>query len=124
MSIQISSHEGLGLGFYKSISAATPVISVDQPPHNETIVHGVSGWLLTPNPFKLVDNNEAVVGGGLVNANDLTDMILRLTKADIAAMLETTASHHRANFSERVFGDRLAGALWAPRDPFLRTCPA
>ena len=47
ISIQLSKHEGLGLGFYESCCMGTPVITLDSPPHNEVIHDGKNGWLLS-----------------------------------------------------------------------------
>lgn len=46
VSIQISKHEGLGLGFYESCYLNTPVLSLDVPPHNEIIHNEKNGWLV------------------------------------------------------------------------------
>jgi hypothetical protein len=47
ISIQISKHEGLGLGFYESCFMNTPVITLNAAPHNEVIHHNQNGWLLS-----------------------------------------------------------------------------
>lgn len=47
ISIQISKHEGLGLGFYESCFMNTPVITLNASPHNEVIHHNQNGWLLS-----------------------------------------------------------------------------
>lgn len=78
VSIQVASHEGLGLGFYESLACHTPIISLDQAPHNEVIIEGRSGWLLPSSPFELHDNDQALVKGGHFNPEDLSDKIIWL----------------------------------------------
>ena len=67
ISIQISKHEGLGLGFFESCFMNTPVITLNAPPHNEVIQHGKNGWLLTctvakdekpENPFTIIEQTQ------------------------------------------------------------------
>ena len=78
VSIQVASHEGLGLGFYESLACGTPVISLDQAPHNEVILEGKSGWLIPSREFDLSDNNQSLVKGGTFNPKDLTAKIVYL----------------------------------------------
>jgi glycosyltransferase involved in cell wall biosynthesis len=111
VSIQISSHEGLGLGFYESVSVGTPVVSVDVAPHNEVVQPSVSGWLISSKPVALHDNNEAVVGGNEIDVNELADLLSDLTKPKIAALIPSTAELFNRQFSEPVFSLRLARAL-------------
>ena len=67
ISIQISKHEGLGLGFYESCFMNTPVITLDAPPHNEVIHNNKNGWLLDcslerdehpENPFTIIKQTQ------------------------------------------------------------------
>jgi glycosyltransferase involved in cell wall biosynthesis len=109
----VSSHEGLGLGFFESVSVATPVISLDLPPHNEVVQVGASGWLLPVKAFKLVDNMEALVEGGLFEVADLAKVIEDISSEDIAMMTLSTARLHNAGFSEPDMAVRLAAALTA-----------
>jgi glycosyltransferase involved in cell wall biosynthesis len=104
VSIQISSHEGLGLGFYESISRATPVISIDIPPHNEVVQSGRSGWLLTPSPIPLRDNAESLVKGAIVDPDELATLLGRLDRHSVAVMQGSTA----ALFNERFTGAHLS----------------
>lgn len=58
VSIQVSKHEGLGIGFYETIAAGTPVITLDTPPHNEIILDGVNGWIIPCYYKPMVDNKD------------------------------------------------------------------
>lgn len=69
ISIQISKHEGLGLGFYESCFMNTPVITLNAPPHNEIIDNNKNGWLLSctlkkdknpENPFTIIEQTQIV----------------------------------------------------------------
>jgi len=111
VSIQISSHEGLGLGFYESISVATPIVSINVAPHNEVVQPSISGWLLSSRPVSLPDNNEAVVVGNEIDVIDLANLLSELTKPKIAALVPSTAELFNRQFSELVFSLRLASAL-------------
>jgi glycosyltransferase involved in cell wall biosynthesis len=111
VSIQISSHEGLGLGFYESISVGTPVVSVDVPPHSEVVRPGVSGWLVSCRPVVLTDNNEALVQGNEIDVNELADLLVDLTNEKVAALIPSTAELFNHRFNELALSLRLARAL-------------
>jgi glycosyltransferase involved in cell wall biosynthesis len=108
VSIQVPSHEGIGLGFYESIACQTPVISLDQAPHNEVIREGRSGWLLPSNEFDLTDNNQALVKGGLVSADDLADKIIYLdTHPEEIVKTTQACQEERKKWSRNLFIKRL-----------------
>lgn len=90
ISVMMSSHEGLGLGFYDSISTGTPMITLDCPPHNE-VINSKCGWLVKCTEFVLSDNNEALVPGYTFDPKDLEDQILEIIKnpADLYLKYET-----------------------------------
>ena len=111
VSVQISSHEGLGLGFYELVSRATPVISIDIPPHNEVVQHGKSGWLLDPVSMALTDNSEALVTGALINEENLVALLVNLDAKGVAQMQQTTAVLFNERFTGTHLSLRLAGAL-------------
>ncbi len=100
VSIQVSSHEGIGLGFYESIAAATPVISIDTVPHNEVIVDGVCGWLLPAEHSALPDNDDPLSRSANFKEHHLSDLIIRLDRNEICSVTERTALHHRSKFQE------------------------
>lgn len=75
ISIQVSKHEGLGLGFYEGITTGTPVISLDTPPHNEIIINGVNGWLVECYHKKMVDNNDPLFDSAYFDPDKLTAVI-------------------------------------------------
>jgi glycosyltransferase involved in cell wall biosynthesis len=115
VSIQVASHEGLGLGFYESLAMGTPIISLDLAPHNEVVRPGVSGWLVPTQPAPLA-HPQGLVPGGYFNAHDLADVILRIRKQEVADMIETAAQLHRSMFDEYALAERLGAALWRDSD--------
>lgn len=112
VSIQISSHEGLGMGFYESVSRATPVISLDLPPHNEVVLPGQTGWLLPCTLLDLEDNDDAVVRGGRLIEGALTALLLDLSQDSVAEMIEATAKTHALRFDEHGLLIRLLRGMW------------
>lgn len=121
VSIQVSSHEGLGLGFYESISRGTPVISLDAPPHNEVILKGQTGWLIPSQPLEMLDNNRALVNAWQFNTDDLTHLILSLDLNAIDSMILSTHKVHRTLFNESALLTRFLKAL--PRNTYIHSNP-
>ena len=77
VSIQISKHEGLGLGFYESCYLNTPVLSLDIPPHNEIIHNNKNGWLIKSwLKFDRVRDCTDTTAQAQFNMNDLYNKIL------------------------------------------------
>lgn len=106
-SIQVASHEGLGLGFYESIAEECPVISLECAPHNE-IVTEQSGWLIECTPFGLRDNDQALVSGYTFKPEDLKNKILeisankgQLIKNKITRLREYSKEWSIENFTKR-----------------------
>ena len=69
ISLQLSKHEGLGLGFYESCYMNTPVITLNAVPHNEIIHHEKNGWLLScyletdkelENPYTIIEQTQII----------------------------------------------------------------
>lgn len=107
VSIQVSSHEGLGLGFYESLACQTPVISLDQAPHNEVIVDGKSGWLLESKKIELKDNNQAMVSGGEFEHQSLVHLLLKLILHPEEIKSVTKKCHQeQKKWSQEIFLDR------------------
>lgn len=111
VSIQVSSHEGVGMGFYESLANGTPVISLDVPPHNEVVLHGLTGWLLKADLVPLPDNDDPVSRAARFNTQDLADLIFSLEKAEIAAMIRSAAKTHSERFDDVSLKLRLLKAL-------------
>jgi glycosyltransferase involved in cell wall biosynthesis len=110
-SLQLSSHEGLGLGFYESLSQGTPVITLDHPPHNEAIEHGVTGFLVPCKHIPLYDNDDALITGGIFDRDSLYKTLLQTTPARAKEMAIQTIQTHRDQWSISALANRLQEAL-------------
>ena len=111
VSIQVSSHEGLGLGFYESISRSTPVLSLDCPPHNEIVLEGETGWLISARPSHVADNERAVVEAWRFNTTDLTSRIVLLDREAIDRVIVSTGAIYKTRFDEVALLTRFLQAL-------------
>lgn len=78
VSIHVSSHEGLALGLYESLSEECPVITVDYPPQNEPITGEGNGWILPITKRKLSDNDDALVEESIFNVEDLGKLLMKI----------------------------------------------
>ena len=77
--IQVSSHEGLGLGFYEALSYGLPVITVNALPHTEIIENDRNG-IVIPCKFKdMKDNNDGIVKGSYFDVQDLISTVRGLS---------------------------------------------
>ena len=113
VSIQVSSHEGLGMGFYESISSLVPVISLDTPPHNEPVREGVTGWLIKPDDnFCLYDNDEALVEGSSFESLDLLNLFLEIQPQDIIKMLPKLREFFNRNYTEEILMKKFLAGLY------------
>lgn len=76
--LQVSKHEGLGLGFHESISTGTPIITLDAAPHNEIVLNGINGWII-PCYFKpMTDNKDALFGSAYFDPVNLYKCIANI----------------------------------------------
>lgn len=100
VSIQVSSHEGLGLGFYESIARGTPVLSLDAPPHNEVVLEGLTGWLVPARPLAMPDNDRSVVSAWQFDTFALTDRIVTLKRTDVDTVTAAAPEVFMHHFDE------------------------
>lgn len=112
VSIQPSSHEGLGLNFYESIASGTPVITLNHPPHNEVIINGETGWLIDCESIALTDNNQGVVDKARFNLQDLVDIIVKLDVSQIKKMIKNTYSSYENKWTDEKFLIRFLRAFY------------
>ncbi|WP_454914182.1 FkbM family methyltransferase [Variovorax gossypii] len=116
-SIQVSSHEGLGLGFYESICHSTPILSLDATPHNEIVLEGRTGWLIPASPTPIPDNSEAIVEAWRFETSDLTSRIVLLERDDIDRAIVTTGQTFKSQFDEFALLSRFIETLPRPAAP-------
>jgi len=113
VSIQIPSHEGIGIGFYESISLGTPVVTIDSSPHNEVVVPNRSGWLLPATPIALPDNPYGVVGAANLRPGTLTNFLIELEFEDLLNITTETKKFYQENFSNHQFSLKLLPNLFS-----------
>ncbi len=77
--LQLSTHEGLGLGFYESLSRGVPVITINAPPHNEHVIDGYNGHLIDGDQFPLYDNDESLIYGVRFSSLSLISLLRSLS---------------------------------------------
>ena len=78
ISIQVSKHEGLGLGFYEALSKSTPIITLDTSPHNEIITHGINGWVIPCFYKKMTDNPNGLIDSAYFEPSNLSNIITHI----------------------------------------------
>jgi FkbM family methyltransferase len=111
VSIQVSSSEGLGLGFYESISRGTPVLSLDCPPHNEIVLEGETGWLIPVRSMNSTDNKRAIVKAWRFNTTDLVSRIISLDREEIDRVTVSSRVIYKTRFDEVALLTRFLQAL-------------
>jgi glycosyltransferase involved in cell wall biosynthesis len=107
VSIQVSSHEGVGMGFYESLAKATPIISLDVPPHNEVVINKLTGWLINAKLIPLPDNDDPVSRAACFDANELAYLIVSLKKEEVSTMIRSAAKIHHERFNNNALKLRL-----------------
>jgi glycosyltransferase involved in cell wall biosynthesis len=83
VTIHVSKHEGLGLGFYESISSGTPVLTLDTPPHNEIIIDGTNGWTIPCHYKKMTDNKDPIFDSAYFYPDVLSKKIIEISNPEI-----------------------------------------
>lgn len=111
--IQVSKHEGLGLGFYEALSRGVPVITLETPPHNELILHGVNGWHLPCFHKPMVDNPASFLSSAFFSEDALCNLIVDIAerKERLPHIRKTLIADYADRFSLGAFSQRFAAAL-------------
>jgi glycosyltransferase involved in cell wall biosynthesis len=106
VSIMIPSHEGIGIGFYESISLGIPIVTLDYPLYREVVIEDRSGWILPSRGVPLSDNLMSVVTGVNLIEGALTDFLCNLKETEVQSLKESTKALYIEKFSNFEF-DRL-----------------
>lgn len=114
--IQVSKHEGLGIGFYEALSHGKPVITLDVPPHNEIIRPGVNGWLVPATLHPSTENPQAPIGSAHFRLEDLAETVSLAIEtmraaAAAAALKRALYTDYNTRLSLNAFVRRLFAAL-------------
>jgi glycosyltransferase involved in cell wall biosynthesis len=76
--IHMGDHEGLGLGFYEAMASGSPVLTIDTPPNNEVIKHGVTGWVIPCTYIDMTDNTDGIVNRATIMVKDIKTGIINI----------------------------------------------
>lgn len=111
VSIQLSKHEGLGLGFYEAVATGTPVLSLKTPPHNEIIIDNVNGWLIDCFYKDMMDNPNAFIQSAYFHPSVLCSKILEIANSDLQKISDTLMMDYNKRLSPYFFIKRFINAL-------------
>jgi glycosyltransferase involved in cell wall biosynthesis len=81
--LYMSSHEGIGLNIHEMLSRNKPVVCIDSPPMNESIIEGITGWLVPATPIPLPDNNDGYVTAWDFREADLATVLASITPLEV-----------------------------------------
>lgn len=111
VSIQVSKHEGLGLGFYEAVATGTPVLSLNTPPHNEIIHDGVNGWLIENYYKDMLDNTNSFLKSAYFDPKLLGEKILEIAGCDLDLIIEKLIVDYKSRLAPNVFVKKFIEAL-------------
>jgi glycosyltransferase involved in cell wall biosynthesis len=109
VTIHVSSHEGLGIGFYESLSHGIPVVTLDTAPHNEIVKDGVSGWTIPCFKSAMVDNNESFLKESHFEIDVLAAKLASIRKT--SPVFRTTSMDFQKRHSPEIFAEKFRDAL-------------
>lgn len=104
--IQVSKKEGLGLGFFESISRGVPVITLDTSPHNEIIINEVNGWLCKCDHKPMIDNPQSLMDDAMVIIDELTKKVIyvsQIDKSKLSIVKKNTVTDYEKRFPIQKF---------------------
>ena len=110
--IQISKHEGLGLGFYEALSSGTPVLSLNAAPHNEIIKDNMNGWIIQAKFEKMEDNPMSYLMSAYCESDDFAKKIVEIAQNNaIEYATDTLRKDYNERLSREIFVDKFISAL-------------
>lgn len=113
--IQVSKHEGLGIGFYEALAHGKPVVTLDVPPHCELIIPEVNGWRIPAEIKPSVENVDSPIGSAYFAPEVLANCI----KTEIVPVMISAEKKARLlNSLKADYVTRLSPGQFAER--FLR----
>lgn len=111
--IQVSKHEGLGLGFYESLMYGKPVITLNVPPHNEIIKSGINGWTIPATLKSSIENPMSPIGSAFFDPQDLANQIIEISNnyESLDSMSQSVLNDYASRFDTSTFANRFINAL-------------
>jgi glycosyltransferase involved in cell wall biosynthesis len=104
VSIQVSKHEGLGLGFYEALLTQTPIITLDTPPHNEIVIEGINGWVIPCYYKTMTDNTDSLIKSAYFDPVNLANKIIYISKNRL--IIQQIYSKLLMDYDKRLSGDK------------------
>lgn len=112
ISVQVSKHEGLGIGFYESINTGTPVLTLDTAPHNEVILNNVNGWTIPCYYKKMTDNKDPIFDSAYFDPLVLAKKIIEIShSANYTNIIKSLRKDFADRFSHQAFKNVFISAL-------------
>lgn len=111
VSIQVSKHEGLGLGFYEALATGTPVISLNTQPHNEIITDNVNGWLIDCQYETMVDNPNSFIKSAIFDHKVLGDKFLKIINENFHSIYNKLIIDYNKRLSDKCFIEKIILSL-------------
>lgn len=105
--IQVSKHEGLGLGFYDSLYNNVPVLTLDTAPHNEIITDEL-GWKIPCSYRGMTDNNDSLIQSAYFNNRDLMNKIVEISEKSAEIEIKKTKINSFCKTNLQKFKDNVA----------------
>ena len=116
VSIMIPSHEGIGIGFYESISLGVPIVTLDYPLYKEIVIAGRSGWVLPSREVPISDNPASVITGVNLVTGGLTEFLCNLKENEAQSLKESTKALYIEKFSNFEFHRLMMRAIGSERN--------
>lgn len=112
--IQVSHHEGLGLGFFEAVSKGLPVITLAAFPHKEIIIHEKNGYVLPCTYRTMHDNNDALYESAHFEISDLAKAIVKMVtdRQFLNSLFEKTEEDYKERFDMLDFENRFCSAIY------------
>lgn len=111
-SIQVSKHEGLGLGFYEAVATGTPVVTLNTPPHNEIILDNINGWVVDCYYKEMTDNKDPLFGSAYFDENKFAEKILHAANySTIKSVIKTLKEDYNGRLSLKTFSTRFLNEI-------------
>lgn len=113
VNIQVSKHEGLGLGFYEAMATGTPSITLNTPPHNELVINNVNGWIIDCSYEDMKDNTDSFIKSALFDPSDLADKIVEIANnhAETIRIMRNVYTHFKTEYNLEKIANNFLDAM-------------
>lgn len=114
ISIQMSKHEGLGLGFYEAIYTGTPIITLNTPPHNEIVQDNKNGWVVDCYYKPMTDNKDPIFESAYFDPELLCEKILEIieNREELEKMFVSLINDYNDRLSYEIFEKNFLDSIY------------